>query len=369
MTIGAPESLATRPEAADHYRWRPEIGLVVIQGYSSDRDATRLVDVVARICARLNSLMRDQGPVYRSYGNDGLLVKEHRVGERGREYEKDAYWKVLIQSREERHTQYVIGVCEHTLPESSFNLESRSDHVAVVSGAGYEDHKPPGLTYERYLMYLITCVTMLLQDPSIEEHDTTAGCLFDLCVEPRDLTLGLRRPSLEHCRDRQLRSWPNEVIDPYGRVLNDIGRRDPLAILTSALGNRGVGLLAGVLVAFVTHLVVAEWPRVAVVLVFVGVVAICAYGFLRLSARLPWVERHRRIVFWVVVAVGVVLAAGLAYVSVRETIPRLPTQDHATTCLRGAPAIRLGQSLGSQGSVVVECGDRTDFGHRKPGRD
>lgn len=359
MTATAEAASDAGPPAQDQVTDHKDvsISLVVIQGYLPDEDTDQLQDVVTRLCERLNILMDSVHPnvrSYHSYRNENLMVDAPAVGERKREYAKETYWELLKQKKAQYKTTYVIGVCGHPLQESSFNFESREDGVAVVSAAGYAQYRPPGLTRERYLMYLITCVTLILENPAIKEHRKARACLFDVCVLPEHVTAGLRRPSLRHCcnaEDGQLRHLSDQYLAPFEAVLADVRRRDPLAIMNSSIGTRTTAFLAGVVSGFITHLLVSQWARAAVSVVWVGITLVAAFFLLRAAERTKRVQRHRGRTFWALAALSIGIAAGGVVLGAVKSWPPLHSEGgHQTvTCVPISPG------AANSGPVKMRC--------------
>lgn len=332
-----------------------EISLVVIQGYVSRQKTEELQVAVTRTCDRLNNLMNGRGPQYASYHLQELLVDDKPVGERKREYPSDRYWEVLSANKAEFQTDLVIGVCAHQLSESSFTLDDREHGLAMVTASDYSLYAPPGLTIERYLMYLITSVSLILQYPAIQEHRPAAGCLFDEYNPTSQITVGLRRPSLEHCRSSQLKGLSDQALAPYVAVLDDIRHRDGLALLGSRAGARGAAFLLGILTAFWTSLLVAESPRGALVATWVGLVAFAVLLSVRQITRRLWVQNHRRLAFATLAVVTVCAVAGGAFLVAVRQLPHLRSDSRAS-CISAAHGLTKRQTTTATSvQIVVAC--------------
>ena len=196
------------------------------------------------------------------------------------------------------------------------------------------------MTVEAYLMYLIVCVTMLLQAPSLQEHDESAGCLFDVCLDPADVTSGLRRPSFKHCQDdpdAPLGGWPAGTLDVYTAVLKAVGRKDPTALATSTFGSRVAASIVGVFIAFATNLAVSEIPRLALCMAVGLVAALAAYFALVLFDRRGWFGSHPRLVFWIVSCATVLLFGAISAYTWATGDPELPSERHTTITIIQAP--------------------------------
>lgn len=307
---------------------------MVVQGLLSDEEAEDLEQVLHLVADRLNTIPRqsDRRFVFRTYPNARLLRGVKPGGERGREYNNDLYWEVLKVTRTAARVPHLIGVCGQPLAETSFNFENRDEQLGIVSVQPYDvGLVPAGMTLERYIMYLVICVAILLTNRDVVEHEIPGGCLFSECKRVEQIIPCLRKPSLDHCRVKQLAHIHDDEIRGYRALLNDIGRIDPLTWLSSTFGTRIVGLVGGVVLAFVTNVITGEWPRVGVVAACLGVLVA---GYLLLMRPLnaqTWARRHRGLAFRLTTAIALALAAVTIYIVGFRQVPELPSDTPTPT--------------------------------------
>lgn len=304
------------------------VGLVVVQGLLPDSAADELQRLLIDVAERMNQLPGDDNRLFKfkTYPNERLLRGETPEGVRNRVFKTKRYWKVL-EARKARDPEMdlLIGVCGQPLEESSFNFEETESGVGIISNIGYSQLGliPPGLSAEAYIMYLVLCVSLLLANPGTKEHPENAGCLFDQCIELDDIRAGLKKPSLAHCRKTQLANLSDQEIRGCKAILTYIGRKQPLAILSSTIGDSAAAFIGGIAVAFLTNVVTSEWPRTAAVGVALGIVLVLYITAAKLLDRKVRTARARRISFRALSVLAVLLALACVWVIAVEKFPPL----------------------------------------------
>lgn len=77
-------------------------------------------------------------------------------------------------------------------------------NVSVISSFDLRRYsREAGVPFEKSVLFL--CLAMLVvNEPNLEFHDETAGCLLDFCNDRDDIVLGLKRMKFDHkpCRDQ-----------------------------------------------------------------------------------------------------------------------------------------------------------------------
>ena len=308
------------------------VGLVVVQGLLPDSAADELQRLLIDVAEKMNQLPGDDNRLFKfkTYQNERLLRGELPGGKRNRVFETKRYWQVL-EARKARDPEMdlLIGVCGQPLEESSFNFENLESGLGIISNVGYSQLGlvPPGLSAEAYIMYLVLCVCLLLANPEAREHPENAGCLFDQCIELDDIRAGLQKPSLAHCRETQLANLSDQEIRGCDAILAYIGRKQPLAILSSAIGDRAAAFIGGIALAFFTNVMASEWPRLAAVAVALGIVLVLYITAGKLLDKKVRSGRARRILFRALSVLTVLVALACVWMIAIEKFPPLPSDS------------------------------------------
>ena len=308
------------------------VGLVVVQGLLPDSAADELQGLLIDVAERMNQLPGDDNRLFKfkTYPNERLLRGKTPGGKRNRVFETKQYWEVL-EARKARDPEMdlLIGVCGQPLEESSFNFENLDKGLGIVSNVGYSQLGliPPGLSAEAYIMYLVLCVSLLLANPEAREHPENAGCLFDQCIALEDIRAGLQKPSLAHCRETQFANLSDQEIRGCNAILVYIGRKQPLAILGSAIGDQASGFIGGIALAFLTNVIANEWPRTAAVTLALGLDLVLYIAAGKLLDKKVRSGRARRISFRILSVLAVLVALACVWMIAVEKFPPLPSDS------------------------------------------
>lgn len=120
-----------------------------------------------------------------------------------------------------------IYITERPLSDNWFSHEE--DYISLISIDGWERrYSPPPI--KAYLAYQIAQATVSFEAGLTEEeefnlvHDSTSGCIFDLCEYKEDIKLGMVAGVICPQCQATLRQYgvSDDVLNSVGRILNNV---------------------------------------------------------------------------------------------------------------------------------------------------
>ncbi len=199
-----------------------------------------MLDIVVRYCAmhpKVRKIRQAIGALnglqnYFHYIADELGIDEGRwtLGRDELSW-RDAFQRCSDYSSKRRSVVYVI---EAPFDDNWFSHEE--EHISVITTSDWEEHyAPPALA--SYLCYQIAQASLCFEAELTEDmelrlvHETTNGCMFDMCEYKKDIRIGMSAGVICPSCKATLRMYGTgeEVLDAVRRILRYV-RQDAVGM-------------------------------------------------------------------------------------------------------------------------------------------
>ncbi len=180
-------------------------------------------------------------------------------------YTDEHYYAKLRGVKKEQKYDYAIALTNDDLERAVFNTHREFEGVGVITVSHYLDYTPPGGTLRRYLAFLVLCETLCLVGQYQFEHSRQSHCLFDMCLDKRDLTSCLSRPQIEATCEKGLRTagFSDQHIDSAYAILAYVGTPSWPQIVLSGIREPGAGFVLGIAATLGTAILITVCVRAA----------------------------------------------------------------------------------------------------------